>query len=735
MSFELVDFTASSPFESLIQTLSYLIERRENKVDIHFQSHLLSLTWGGEDHVTEHLTGWKKDYYFILSVALPKNPLSIVYNRAASLKKQLLSASFISLSNLNLLDSVSFLVVAQKNSNSILFEGFTGGQPCIIESFNFMPASLVNLEGIEKLYHSRKVSKSSKVVYARINVSYDIHPIMPARFRFSSKNWIQASMSSKIARLETMVTLTIQSEFESRLIDYYYELDRIDPFAGSSVAALQFEKSTFASLKPMLSQITSLYYEFGNDAMTMPLDYIPGGFEGSGFVGNRIFLDQQEIIDALDYILTEEEEEDFSTSLPPAGLSVSVQQMLDCLRNQELTTSRNSLLWKFSKFLVECHCTSLHLNAKHPIIFQGLIKGVWKELLNHFQQYIADEKFLPNTLKSHVPIEHCLLDQKICLLNYCISRKKEDGQRNKEEDQFGRKNLLRTEPPLYEPFTQDQSPMTSDMLQEQQMAFEELAKSQQGRERLLNDQLVPLKSDIAAFKAANPACAFVDFISWHSPKDLLDGGVLSERFLNNGNVWEKCWNETIPAPIHKQKPLFDGERESAKALHYMENMSLQDLFLQLKPLLFILAYENLISQPCKEAFTPLVCSKINALAAKLSSGRYWADEDAVQEDILNLFEDCESALLLAEILIDNGLSVSMTDQLVAKSNVACAIPVEGEVFRIKRMLIGSDDEIPAPDKKVYALSSCSEFLSEREVLSFGVSQDSFRFFHKQGSHD
>lgn len=44
-----------------------------------------------------------------------------------------------------------------------------------------------------------------------------------------------------------------------------------------------------------------------------------------------------------------------------------------------------------------------------------------------------------------------------------------------------------------------------------------------------------LQADMAAFKAANPACQLADFVRWHSPKDWHpdptqpQGGVLSDR--------------------------------------------------------------------------------------------------------------------------------------------------------------------------------------------------------------
>lgn len=56
---------------------------------------------------------------------------------------------------------------------------------------------------------------------------------------------------------------------------------------------------------------------------------------------------------------------------------------------------------------------------------------------------------------------------------------------------------------------------------------------QVARARLQGGSL--LQADMAAFKAANPACQLADFVRWHSPKDWqpdpthAQGGSLSDR--------------------------------------------------------------------------------------------------------------------------------------------------------------------------------------------------------------
>ena len=50
-------------------------------------------------------------------------------------------------------------------------------------------------------------------------------------------------------------------------------------------------------------------------------------------------------------------------------------------------------------------------------------------------------------------------------------------------------------------------------------------------------------------------------------------GRLSTRMSANGNAWIECWRTVRPVPAHKQKSLFDYEKEAERALHDLEVMS------------------------------------------------------------------------------------------------------------------------------------------------------------------
>ncbi|CAL5426905.1 unnamed protein product [Camellia sinensis] len=140
--------------------------------------------------------------------------------------------------------------------------------------------------------------------------------------------------------------------------------------------------------------------------------------------------------------------------------------------------------------------------------------------------------------------------------------------------------LLKSDQNLHVPFTQDAPLMTEDMHEERLNAVEALGSS----------------FNMSAFKAANPAAVFEDFIRWHSPRDWENDdfeesgevstndamealknnwpprGRLSERMSEHGNLWRKIWNDAPALPASEQKPLLDPNREGEKVLHYLETL-------------------------------------------------------------------------------------------------------------------------------------------------------------------
>ena len=95
--------------------------------------------------------------------------------------------------------------------------------------------------------------------------------------------------------------------------------------------------------------------------------------------------------------------------------------------------------------------------------------------------------------------------------------------------------------PLNIPVTQEEGPMTEDMVERKQALMTEMGTSEEAVQARVQMQSMSLRSDMMAFKAANPGCTIADFVRWHSPRDYVtedDGsGHLSERMKQR--EWHK----------------------------------------------------------------------------------------------------------------------------------------------------------------------------------------------------
>jgi len=89
--------------------------------------------------------------------------------------------------------------------------------------------------------------------------------------------------------------------------------------------------------------------------------------------------------------------------------------------------------------------------------------------------------------------------------------------------------LLRNGEPLSIPITQEPSPLTEDMLLEQQDILTRLGTSEEAARIRAQMQSASLLSDMEAFKAANPDCVLADFVRWYSPNDFLSGPETNEE--------------------------------------------------------------------------------------------------------------------------------------------------------------------------------------------------------------
>ncbi|KAG8380588.1 hypothetical protein BUALT_Bualt06G0031100 [Buddleja alternifolia] len=346
------------------------------------------------------------------------------------------------------------------------------------------------------------------------------------------------------------------------------------------------------------------------------------------------------------------------------------------------------------------------------------IAVLWIEFVREVRWCWEESQPLPRMPSNGIiDLSSCLINQKLHMLAICIDRKRHQvkghdigrnddsaiahvqenlqiprdlsasrgvsegsgrtNERNGSAGIVGSMMLLRSCKIMHVPITQDPPPMTEDMHEERLQAAEALGDSFSFPGQLEKDILA---SDMSAFKAANPDAVFEDFIRWHSPKDWENDdseeieksksnsieasktewpphGRLSERMSDNGNSWRKIWNEALPLPASKQKPLLDPNREGEKVLHYLETLRPRQLLEQMVCSAFKAAADTLN----QTSFGDLkqMTTKIGQLYITMASmlrymqGYNMTGDSDVIDDLRRLcvtFEDIEKLILLAASL-------------------------------------------------------------------------------------
>ena len=186
-------------------------------------------------------------------------------------------------------------------------------------------------------------------------------------------------------------------------------------------------------------------------------------------------------------------------------------------------------------------------------------------------------------------------------------------------------------------------------------------------------QLASLRSDMAAFKAANPGCQMADFIRWHSPRDYTEAppwawagrdllsqrvyscapscscfpscilepgttgspvgpqesGELSARMSHKGNTWVRLWEQIGPAKLSEQPPLFDPIAVAEEILSWLRAYPPQQLQEDLVLSALGVCIQTMCSGPVGLLAPVTECG--NALVAFVKSQQGELGEEAMQE--------------------------------------------------------------------------------------------------------
>ena len=225
---------------------------------------------------------------------------------------------------------------------------------------------------------------------------------------------------------------------------------------------------------------------------------------------------------------------------------------------------------------------------------------------------------------------------------------------------------------LYAPYVQRTVPLTAEVLLERRRMLE-------AKEENVNDavksridaahrlQKSKLRSDMSAFKAANPGAVFQDFISWYgNPSNPLqqyedDASVKTKSAMEEAQeallvldatrtFWSETWEEAEACPASNQDPLFDAYSTVEMLLHSFESMHPALLMNQVLAVNLAMAYFILQSSkpPCRISYL---------------DDAFWSLEKKIEE-----------ALALLEIDLKTGLSKSSGDEKSSTGSYSHASP-------------------------------------------------------------
>ena len=228
-----------------------------------------------------------------------------------------------------------------------------------------------------------------------------------------------------------------------------------------------------------------------------------------------------------------------------------------------------------------CGCTpnSSFALLCEKIVEKGSIESMailWNAYFKRVRQYIDKKEPIPGIETNGVNYNHCILYQKLQMINYCITHPdagfvKEDND-NKSNQAQNKENkndnhvkvssvkYLLNGKDLIVPERQELSMQTLDQINEHKKLLEQ-NKSNHQQYIMLNH--MQMKSDMASFKEANPTAVFADFIRWYNPINYdSENNKIRDSIEPDFQV---LWDLTAPQKARDQARLFDPVDQIEKA--------------------------------------------------------------------------------------------------------------------------------------------------------------------------
>lgn len=344
------------------------------------------------------------------------------------------------------------------------------------------------------------------------------------------------------------------------------------------------------------------------------------------------------------------------------------------------------------------------------------IKYFWRLFMMAIQELWETKKEIPNLFEEKPDWSTSIIHQKLVLLNYCIKKSNSEKQNSPtkeinqlvvsnsenfnesiisdsddefvdarsdfssdeesveesdiqkyEKQRVGASHPLSPETllnhinaPIMVPITQEHPPCTEDKIIEQQMMFSKMGSSKEASIIRQSMQTDTLKSDMEAFKAANPECNFEDFLKWYSPRDVEDS--LSQR-MSNQNMWKEIWSEAEPIPVSQQKSLFNHEKEAEFILNFFESIPLDTLLREIFLYLFINGWYSLYySIEDLVPNVPFVRDLFYKLSRNISNVSIHSSSDRIYTQICYQFQQLEKYISII-LAISNQMDCITVDTI------------------------------------------------------------------------
>lgn len=215
-----------------------------------------------------------------------------------------------------------------------------------------------------------------------------------------------------------------------------------------------------------------------------------------------------------------------------------------------------------------------------------LASSIWSRFLAKLRAYYDKKTIIPGIGTGCPEFEHCIIYQKLQMLNYCIVQS-QNGHELTESQKMDKKLLNGNQ--MINPAMQKLAPArTEDQIVENEQLLEKNYDDQLQKSRIQSRQL---SSDISAFKAENEGAVFEDFVRWYSHADYNEKTKeLSQRMSDPNNLWRDLWDKAVPKLAKDQEPTFDALMQAELVLDYLETSTPTEVFGDLVPVLLSSAY-------------------------------------------------------------------------------------------------------------------------------------------------